>query len=1132
MAAVPLPVGGVPLGPPAPGQEFLLLPDPVDAVLNHGGVGDNPLPDRPERPVAEKKKICKNPSSLEDLCVMGYLKYLENEIVTYISLTQSKSHLVKGVAKRMLQILKDDINGRLTGLASSVLREKMVSLILSEKFPSIEHCNIYVPEKKDDVDVDPNDENEMIIPTCPNICCTGAFVQEGMMGVIMSAEVRQLIFTSDRVQSRRQFPGTLEFNVPVVLTHLLGATDGKVSQLERLVFSENFVKEEVEDGVVKSKLPMIDQSDKQALFSRHFGQGNIYDTPDRRGIAVDLLILFRDIHPKGGQFCKLTELVLKNNIQCKLYSKANFQFEFLARIGFCCPKLRVFDVFGTDTWADCLVALFFRDAFHSLHRYLYFMENEDDECSEYHPHDTSRYCQFCFDQWHPNQIERPYTNNPVIPLLDSVYDHVIKRYPKRSYCILRNCVRVSDLLKSTGDTVFELVRPPRAPSCQVCHPQPAVDPLDISNQGIKGRLRTKKGSNSSRVVGGAAKVGAGCVCSNTCCSYSGSTGGVVGPGSGPVRAGNRRSLRSSDIASTSGGGVFANNLMGSEGQGGSKLGGEKRKKSSERWVFASRSPEKVVTVGGNNRSVSKSREILSLLGETAVGGGDGEGVMTRARKRSLIKGGRGERGVGETVVKKCKMERFGNKYERGVRLRGGSAYRRSNKGGGLGDKEKGEGEKVESGDRGVPGDGLIAHTDWEKESQDRLAKFPATTCHHGPGVPSGSKYCDHHDLWFEPESISYREVVGYPHLNQCVNSLEILNIGGSNVLGEFLPFLLLHTPKLKSLGQWLNTMIYGLEILKDLPGYENYQNTQLQEFSYSSDRNYFCQPYIGFVPESQEFKNVRREMVRYSNKSAKRIGHKARLHASKRKQIQDDVELMVTSCPNLRKVNLVVHYKIPVLEDTHGSVWEPLLRLQNLIELDLVTMKFENVRSLLVVVGPRLQKLTVECDEEQGNGSEIVHLARNCPNISSLRILLGDKILRGEMTLHFGQTFFRKLERLTVEGNVHLHGFAFLWGHCQALKYIRIGLVVSNELTNTNVLIQDVFTLLFQVNKMICLEEMHIRNLKVRSLAMATLLLDNLPNLKKASNWFLDLYGEDMAAFKRHVKKYKVKGLQIDYKEW
>ena len=49
----------------------------------------------------------------------------------------------------------------------------------------------------------------------------------------------------------------------------------------------------------------------------------------------------------------------------------------------------------------------------------------------------------------PSQIERPFTNNPVIPLLDCVYDHVIKRYPKRAFCILRNCVKVSDFLRAT-----------------------------------------------------------------------------------------------------------------------------------------------------------------------------------------------------------------------------------------------------------------------------------------------------------------------------------------------------------------------------------------------------------------------------------------------------------------------------------------------------------------------------------------------------------------------------------------------------------------------------------------------------------------------------------------------------------
>ena len=50
--------------------------------------------------------------------------------------------------------------------------------------------------------------------------------------------------------------------------------------------------------MTRSRGLCLDQTDKQTLFSQHFGQGSIYDTPDRRGIAVDLLILFRDIHPK------------------------------------------------------------------------------------------------------------------------------------------------------------------------------------------------------------------------------------------------------------------------------------------------------------------------------------------------------------------------------------------------------------------------------------------------------------------------------------------------------------------------------------------------------------------------------------------------------------------------------------------------------------------------------------------------------------------------------------------------------------------------------------------------------------------------------------------------------------------
>ena len=91
----------------------------------------------------------------------------------------------------------------------------------------------------------------------------------------------------------------------------------------------------------------------------------------------------------------------------------------------------------------------------------------------------------------------------------------------------------------------------------------------------------------------------------------------------------------------------------------------------------------------------------------------------------------------------------------------------------------------------------------------------------------------------------------------------MLNIGGTNVLGEFIPFILLHAPKLKSLGQWINTMIYGLEILRQLKGETKFLN--IQEFSYSSDRNYFCQvtallTFVVFFPSGASPSEARAEL--------------------------------------------------------------------------------------------------------------------------------------------------------------------------------------------------------------------------------------------------------------------------------
>ena len=155
--------------------------------------------------------------------------------------------------------------------------------------------------------------------------------------------------------------------------------------------------------------------------------------------------------------------------------------------------------------------------------------------------------------------------------------------------------------------------------------------------------------------------------------------------------------------------------------------------------------------------------------------------------------------------------------------------------------------------------------------------------------------------------------------------------------------------------------------------------------------------------------------------------------------------------------------------NTHSFVagTQPWIRFKNwnqLIELDLVSMRFVNVQSLLKVVGSQLESLTLEVDEEQGKGSELVFIAKTCSSLKSLRILIGDKTLMGESNLCYDLPYFRKVEKLVIEGSVHLHAFVFLWGHCRALKFLRMGSVVSNNGTSTNVLVYEVFTLLLQVN--------------------------------------------------------------------
>ena len=205
-----------------------------------------------------------------------------------------------------------------------------------------------------------------------------------------------------------------------------------------------------------------------------------------------------------------------------------------------------------------------------------------------------------------SQIERPFTNNPVIPLLDCVYDHVIKRYPKRAFCILRNCVRVSDLLRSTEvsrtntegpklslfhqETVFELVRPPRAPSCPACSLEP----------GPRGRLRPK--SQGARI---ALRSAPSCSCAQSCCTSlsTGSTStGSTGPGSLAARTGNRPSSRAENHNEASSSASVTN------GTSLSRVEETEGKFDGDQWVVGV--PDKI--------EPGKSEELMSFLEHNEV----------------------------------------------------------------------------------------------------------------------------------------------------------------------------------------------------------------------------------------------------------------------------------------------------------------------------------------------------------------------------------------------------------------------------------------------------------------------------------------------------------------------------------
>ena len=132
---------------------------------------------------------------LEDLSLDALMIYLETECVAMIELSQSGSKLLDGVAKNIAKGLKTQLRERMSGVASSYIREKMMKRILSQEIPSSRRCEKEIRQRKDEATGD--DQMDPLLAeieggnsiyshsNCINICCTGAHIQEAMAGIVV-----------------------------------------------------------------------------------------------------------------------------------------------------------------------------------------------------------------------------------------------------------------------------------------------------------------------------------------------------------------------------------------------------------------------------------------------------------------------------------------------------------------------------------------------------------------------------------------------------------------------------------------------------------------------------------------------------------------------------------------------------------------------------------------------------------------------------------------------------------------------------------------------------------------------------------------------------------------------------------
>ena len=440
-------------------------------------------------------------ASLQRLCIVEYLGFLETASYSYIQLSLTDSPLLRRITASILPTLKEHLETQLPAPAGNNIRHEMLELLFSGVYPTCATRKTY-EEDLTNLPHDPGSHEDRARHheikekgrACSSLCCTGTFVVETMACVIVTDQVRELVFdfcAEKRIWDKhRPIKKYINFDIPSILSHLYASIKKNICeerkpQLAKLVVNgtnlktrqfassydnTHFILNSYQETKSYITFPTILSTSAVESFS--------YPT---NPYSEDLFLTLADTFSFGlNSFEKLTEIQFGPELSSRstnIYDRYGqpVSVKLFANIGISCPNLKIMDVSNAISLpTESFIHLFFHDAFLCLHKYAFIfpwgvdpeshcvIQKEQVESKEFLRHDLSRYCPYCFDPWACNGVRAGCEFLPVpLPVIDDrLYARILDKHPEQAPKYLANVVRASDLIRAVKDPLYELVRPP------------------------------------------------------------------------------------------------------------------------------------------------------------------------------------------------------------------------------------------------------------------------------------------------------------------------------------------------------------------------------------------------------------------------------------------------------------------------------------------------------------------------------------------------------------------------------------------------------------------------------------------------------------------------------------------------